>query len=65
MEVYFKCAIKIEFETEKGKIKYRREDYIVSAVSPTDVETKITEHLKGYDFEIISIVVTKIIDIVK
>jgi hypothetical protein len=64
MNQYFKCVIKIEFEAENGKVKYRREDYIVNALNPTDVEAKITEHLKGSDFEIISISVTKIIDII-
>lgn len=64
MKQYFKCAIKIEWEDEKGRVKYRREDYIVNALNPTDVEAKITEHLKGSDFEIISISITKIIDIV-
>ena len=64
MNVYFKCAVKAEWEDDKGKVKYRREDYIVSAINPTDVETKMNEHLRGSDFEIVSISVTKIIDII-
>lgn len=64
MNQYFKCAVKVEWETEKGQVKYRREDYIVSAINPTDVEAKITEALKGSDFEIIAIAVTKIVDII-
>ena len=64
MNQYFKCAVKVEWETEKGQVKYRREDYIVNALNPTDVEAKVTEHLKGSDFEIWSISVTKIIDII-
>ena len=64
MNQYFKCAVKVEWETEKGQVKYRREDYIVNALNPTDVEAKITEHLKGSDFEIVAIAVTKIIDII-
>jgi len=64
MNQYFKCAVKVEFEDEKGRVKYRREDYIVHALTPTDVESKITEHLKGLDFEIASISITKIIDII-
>jgi len=64
MNQYFKCAVKVEWENEKGQVKYRREDYIVNALNPTDVEAKITEHLKGSDFEIASISITKIIDII-
>jgi len=65
MNQYFKCAVKVEWENpETGKVKYKREDYIVNALNPTDVEAKITEHLKGQDFEIVAIVVTKIVDII-
>jgi len=63
MNQYFKAIAKIEFEDNKGRIKYRKEDYIVNALNPTDVEAKLTEHLKGSDFEIVSISVTKIVDI--
>jgi len=64
MNNYFKCTVKVEYETEKG-VKYRKEDYIVSAINPTDVEKKITEHLRGTDFEVFSITMTKIMDIIK
>ena len=64
MNQYFKCVVKVEFEDSKGRVKYRREDYIVNALNPTDVESKITEHLKGSDFEIASISITKIVDII-
>ena len=63
MKQYFKASVKIELENDKGKVKYRREDYIVNALNPTEVEAKLTEHLKGSDFEIISISITKIVDI--
>jgi len=65
MNQYYKCRVKVSFEDKKGNEKWRGEEYIVSAVNPTDVEAKIVEHLKGYDMEIVSISVTKIIDIVK
>ncbi len=65
MEQYFKCKVKVAFEDAKGNEKWRGEEYIVSAVNPTDVESKITAHLSMADFEVISISVTKIIDIVK
>jgi len=64
MNQYFKCAVKVEWENDKGQVKYRKEDYIVSGLTPTDVEAKMVEHLKGTDFEIISISVTKIVDII-
>ena len=64
MNQYYKVRVKVEWEDDKGKVKYRGEEYIVNALNPTDVETKITEHLKGSDFEIASISVTKIVAIV-
>ena len=65
MNIWFKCVVKIEYEDAKGNTKYRKEDYIVHAVSPTDVEAKMNEHLKGFDFEIASISQTKIVEIVR
>jgi hypothetical protein len=64
---YYKVVLNIEVELDNGKTKNKREEYIVEAVSPTDVEVKIANHMKGgtSDYEISSIVVTKIIDIIK
>ena len=64
MNQYFKCVVKVEWENDKGQVKYRREEYVVNALNPTDVETKVTEHLKGSDFEIMNISVTRIISII-
>jgi hypothetical protein len=64
MNQYFKCVVKIEWENEKGHVKYRKEDYIVNALNPTDVEARMVEHLKGTDFEIVNISITKIVDII-
>jgi len=64
MNQYYRCKVKIEYENDKGKVKYRGEEYIVNALNPTDVESRITEHLKGTDFEIVNISVTKIVDII-
>jgi len=64
MLVYWRCIVKIEWENEKGQTKFRKEEYIVNALNPTDVEARITEHLKGSDFEIVNISVTKIMDII-
>ena len=64
MEQYYKCSVKIEFTDENGKVKKRREDYIVNAINPTDVETKIQEELSAEDFEILSISTTRIVGII-
>jgi len=64
MNQYFKCVVKVEWENDKGQVKYRREEYVVNALNPTDVETKVTEHLKGSDFEILNISVTRIVSII-
>lgn len=63
---FYKATLQVEFEV-KGKNKKRREEYIVEAISPTDVEAKIVEHLRGSteDSEISSIVLTKIVDILR
>lgn len=61
---YYKCIVKTEYEDRKGKVKYRRDEYIVSAISPTDVEAKITKELEGNDFEVAQITLTKILAII-
>ena len=61
---YYKCIVKTEYEDAKGKMKYRRDEYVVSGFSPTDVEAKITKELEGYDFEVAQITLTKIIAII-
>ena len=65
MDQYFRCVVKVEWENDKGQVKYKKEPYIVSAMSPTDVEAKMHVHLKGSDFEIMSITVTNIVDIIE
>ena len=62
--MYYRAVAKVEIEV-KGRIKYHKEQYIVQAVSPTDVESKMNEYLKNVDFEIDSISQTRIIDIVR
>ena len=59
---YYRACVRVEFEDNKGRIKYRREEYLVSAVNPTDVEVQVTKEMDGAgDFEIVSIVLTKIL----
>lgn len=62
---FYRCTIKIEVEDAKGRIKYRKENYIVEAISPTDVEVKMANHLEMLDYEVVGINVINIIEIVK
>jgi hypothetical protein len=62
---YYRCTVKIEYEGKKGNTKYRKENYIVSAVNPTDVEVKMRKHLEMTDYEIVGINVMSIIDIIR
>ncbi|HRT03605.1 MAG TPA: DUF4494 family protein [Candidatus Diapherotrites archaeon] len=62
---FYKVIVKTEYEGNKGKMKTRRDEYIVEGISPTDVEAKITKELTGYDFEIAQITLTKIVSIVR
>ena len=62
---YYKCVVKVEYEDAKGKMKSRKEEYVVEAVSPTDVEAKVTKELEGYDFEVAQISLTKILSILR
>ena len=69
MNEYYNVTVKVETEvdTKKGpKIKFVTEKYLISAVSPTDAEAKMTEHLSGLmaDFSVTNIAVTKIIDVI-
>ena len=62
---YYKCTIKTEFEDAKGRMKSRKENYIVQAVNPTDVEVKVQKFLEMSDYETVSISVLNIMDIIK
>jgi len=62
--MYYRAVVKVEIEV-KEKIKYHKEQYIVQAVNPTDVEAKLNDYLKNVDFEVDSISQTRIIDIIK
>lgn len=64
---FYKAIIKIDFEDAKGRLKCRKEPYIVEAISPTDVEAKLAKHMEGSveDYTVSSIVITNIIDILR
>lgn len=65
MNQYYKCTVKVEWENDKGQVKYRREEYIVDAITPSDAEKKLIEHMGTTDCEVINISATRIVDIVK
>jgi len=55
-------SVKVEYEDDKGRVKYKKEEYLVNAIGPTDVETKVVKEMEGTgDYEIVSIVQTKIL----
>jgi len=61
---YYKAVVKVEYEDDKDRVKFRKENYLVNAVNPTDVEVKVNKEMQGYgDFEIVSIVLTNILAI--
>ena len=70
MKQYYNVKVKVETETEdaKGrpKTKVVKEEYLVEAVSPTDAEVKMTRELEGImgEFEVVSIVLTKVMDVI-
>lgn len=65
MNQYWKCTVKVEWENEKGQVKFKKEPYIVSAISPTDAEAKVIKHMGTNDCEVINVSVTNIVDIIK
>ena len=62
---YYRCTIRTQGEDAKGRVKYRKENYIVSAVSPTDVEVKMRRHLEMSDYDVVGINVLNIVEIVR
>ena len=65
MEQYYRCVIKISYEDKHGNTKYKKESYLVFAMSPTDVEVKIQKFLNTSDYETISISLVNIVDVIK
>lgn len=65
MEIYYKCTVKVSFEDKKGNLKFKKENYLVSAISPTDIDAKMAEYLKPTEYEIVGINVSNIMDVIK
>lgn len=64
MNQWYKVTVKVEFEDAKGRQKFKKETYIVSALTPTEVENKIAKQLEATDYEIVGINTTNIVEII-
>jgi hypothetical protein len=64
MQQYYRATVKMQYEDKKGNVKFKKENYIVYAMTPTDVEAKLSKHLGVEDYEIIGINTTNIVDII-
>jgi hypothetical protein len=68
---YYVVKVKVNHEDAKGRIKKLTEQYMVYAVSVTDAEAKIvselitTEFGLGTEFEVSSVIETKIIKVIE
>ena len=63
---YYVAKVKVVTEDGNGKQKKNTEQYLVHAVSVTDVEAKIHEEFKNdsIDFEVSSVSETKILKVI-
>lgn len=63
---FYKCRVCFEVTLDTGKVKKQNREYVVSAVSVTDAETKIHEYLKSSvePFEVKTVSETKIVDVI-
>ena len=59
--------VKVHHTDDKGKVKELTEQYVVNAVSVTDAEVKVTKDFEGsgVEFEVGSVIETKIIKVIK
>lgn len=66
MEQFYLVKVKVEFETDAGKMKTGTESYLVSAVSVTDAEAKINDEFSTYphEWEVKSAASTRIIKVI-
>ncbi len=65
MADYKLATIEYEVDSHNGKSKKIKEKYLVNALSPTEVEIKLSEKFKHFDFDITSIVDSPIIEVVE
>lgn len=64
---YYVVKVKVNQEDAKGRIKKLTEQYMVHAVSVTDAEAKVVADFEGsnLEFEVSSVIETKIIKVIK
>ncbi len=62
----FKQFMDMKIDTESGKVKKMREEKLVLAYTPTDVEAKVTKLYENYtmDWRITGIVESKIDEVI-
>ena len=60
---FFKATIRESYVDAKGREKFRKENYIVSAISPTDVEAKLAKELSDAEYEVVNVTLTNIVKI--
>jgi len=65
MEQYYRITVKNEFEDKKGNLKYKKENYLVYALTPSEAEKKLERQLGGGEYEIIGINVSNIVDVIR
>lgn len=65
MNQYYRATVKVSHEDKKGNIKFKKENYIVYAMSPTDVEAKLAKHFGVEDHEILGINLVGIVEVIK
>lgn len=62
---WYKCTIRVEYEDLKGRVKYRKEVYLISAISTVDAQTKMATYMhNANDYEIVSVSVINIADVI-
>ena len=64
---YYIAKVKVTHVDDKGRVKKLTEQYVVNAVSVTDAETKVVKDFEnsGIEFEVGSVIETKIIKVIK
>ena len=65
MNQWYRATIKMSYEDKKGNLKYKKENYFVFSISPTDVEAKLAKFLGVSDYEIVGINIANVTDIIK
>lgn len=59
---FYQVTVDVEVDNEKGGTKTLKEIHLVDAVSPTDVELKVSQMMEGtmYEWKISSMSISKI-----